>query len=242
MHPRIGITLDHEEGGGYSQRPWYAVRQNYCDTIAQAGGVPFAVPYHLDYVTAYLDTLDGLLVTGGAFDVDPALFGEESRHDKVKLKDTRTAFEYAMINAALERNMPMLGICGGQQLLNVVLGGTLVQHIPDEFPDDILHSQPNPPYEPGHTVHASQGSLLKRITGQDSFLTNSDHHQSVRRPGKGVEITGTSADGVVEAIEVPNQRFCLGVQWHPEYLVSPADTAIFKAFVDAAAQTMAASK
>ena len=132
--PLIGITLDSEPAGGWSKMPWYAVRQNYCAAVAEAGGLPLALPHEPELAPAYLDRIDGLLVTGGAFDVDPALFGAPTKHATVKTKDRRTAFEIAMVKGALDRDLPILGICGGEQLLAVALGGTLIQHIPDEVP------------------------------------------------------------------------------------------------------------
>ena len=123
--PVIGVTLDSEEPGGYSKLPWYALRQNYCEAVARAGALPILLPHEPEQAGAYLERIDGLVVTGGAFDVDPALFGAATRHATVKLKTKRTAFEIEITKGALARNMPVLGICGGQQLLNVVLGGTL---------------------------------------------------------------------------------------------------------------------
>ena len=129
--PRIGVTLDSEAPGGYSKFPWFALRQNYASSIIDAGGLPLALPHvPAELIPAYLDQLDGLVVTGGAFDVDPALYGASERHPTVDLKAGRTAFEWAITKGALDRDLPVLGICGGQQLLNVVLGGTLIQHIP----------------------------------------------------------------------------------------------------------------
>ena len=128
--PVIGITLDSEGPGGYSKLPWYALRQNYCDAVVRAGGLPILLPHEPEQAAAYLKKLDGLLITGGAFDVDPSIFGASNRHPTVKTKDRRTAFEIAITKAAIEQDMPVLGICGGQQLLNVILGGTLIQHIP----------------------------------------------------------------------------------------------------------------
>ena len=137
--PLIGITLDSEEPGGYSKMPWYALRQNYCDAVASAGGAPLALPHEPDMAAIYLDAIKGLVVTGGAFDVDPALFGDATRHATVKLKTKRTQFELAIVQGALARGLPVLGICGGQQLLNVALGGTLIQHIPDEVAGALAH-------------------------------------------------------------------------------------------------------
>ena len=133
--PAIGVTLDSEQPGGYSKYPWYAIRQNYADAIVAAGGLPIALPHDATLAAEYLDRIDALVVTGGAFDVDPALYGDGARHATVTLKEGRTAAELALTNAALERDMPVLGICGGEQLLAVALGGTLIQHIPDSITD-----------------------------------------------------------------------------------------------------------
>jgi putative glutamine amidotransferase len=232
--PVIGVTLDHEPPGGWSKYPWYAIRENYCTAVRNAGGLPVLLPHEPDDAVAYLDRIDGLIVTGGGFDVDPALFGAESRHPTVKTKDRRTAFELAATTGALARGTPVLGICGGQQLLNVALGGTLIQHIPDEVPDCLPHRQPNPRDEPGHTVRVIAGTLLHRITGALCLAVNSAHHQAVKTAGPGLVIDAVAEDGVVEGIEDPRHRFCLGVQWHPEFGLSDGDRLIFRAFVEVA--------
>jgi putative glutamine amidotransferase len=233
MKPLIGIPLDSEDGGGYSALPWYALRKNYCESVVRAGGVPLLLPHEPSLIDDYLARLDGLLVAGGAFDIDPTLFGAAERHATVVLKEGRTAFESGLTRAMLDRDRPVLGICGGQQLLNVVLGGTLIQHIPDSVPDCLAHEQPNPRTEPGHAVTVTAGTLLHRIAGRTSFAVNSAHHQAAAAVGPGVIVSAVAEDGVIEAIEWPAGRFCLGVQWHPEYRVGPADGAIFDAFVEA---------
>jgi putative glutamine amidotransferase len=231
--PRIGLTLDAEPPGGYSRLPWYAIRENYCAAIARAGGLPIPLPHQTDLAEAYLDLLDGLVVTGGAFDLDPALYGARERHATVRTKEQRTAFEWAITRAALERDLPVLGICGGQQLLNVVLGGDLIQHIPDAVPGCVAHEQPNPRTEPGHAVDVVAGTMLHRIGGSDRLEVNSAHHQAAGAIGPGVVISGRAPDGVIEAIEVPERRFCVGVQWHPEYRISAADDGLFDTLVAA---------
>jgi putative glutamine amidotransferase len=230
----IGLTLDHEPGGGWSKFPWYAIRENYCNAVRHAGGLPILLPHDPEAAALYLDRIDGLIVTGGGFDVDPALFGAETRHPSVTTKDRRTAFELAATRGALDRDLPVLGICGGQQLLNVALGGTLVQHIPDEVPDALPHRQPNPRDEPGHEVRVVAGTLLHRITGAEHLAVNSAHHQAVKAAGPGVVVDAVAPDGVVEGIEDLRRRFCLGVQWHPEFEIGEADRRIFRAFVEAA--------
>ncbi|BBK45372.1 gamma-glutamyl-gamma-aminobutyrate hydrolase [Allostella vacuolata] len=232
--PTIGITLDSEQPGGYSKMPWYALRENYCSAVRAAGGLPMLLPHEPDQAEDYLDRIRGLVITGGAFDVDPTLFGATSRHATVKTKDRRTAFELAVTRGALARGMPILGICGGQQLLAVILGGTLVQHIPDEVPGSLAHEQPNPRTEPGHIVRVARDTLLHRIVGADELPVNSAHHQAVKSVPAGVVVDAVAPDGVIEGIEDPSQRFCLGVQWHPEYDISAGDAKIFAAFVDAA--------
>src|SRR5580692_10680632 len=163
--PVIGVTLDSEQPGGYSKYPWYALRRNYLDAVAAAGGLPVAVPHDAALAGDYLDHLDALVITGGAFDVDPALYGDGARHATVTLKENRTATELALVRGALARNLPVLGICGGQQLLAVALGGTLIQHIPDAVPAALAHEQPNPRNEPGHPVRVVPDTLLHRIVG-----------------------------------------------------------------------------
>jgi putative glutamine amidotransferase len=233
--PVIGLTLDAEQPGGYSEFPWYALRANYADAIAGAGGLPLALPHLPTLAADFLDRIDALVVTGGAFDVDPALYGDRTRHGTVTLKEDRTAAELALLRGALARNLPVLGICGGQQLLAVVLGGSLIQHIPDTVPDALAHEQPNPRDQPGHTVDVIPGTLLHRITGAAEMQVNSSHHQAVLSPGLRAVVDAVAEDGVIEGIEDPGFRFCLGVQWHPEFLIDPGDARIFAALVAAAA-------
>ena len=162
------------------------------------------------------------------------LFRSGARHATVITKDRRTAFEFGVTKGALDQNKPVLGICGGQQLLNVALGGTLIQHIPDEIREPLAHEQPNPRNEPGHMVRVAPGTLLHRITGMDEIPVNSAHHQAVKDVAPDIVIDAVAPDGVVEGIEAPGRRFCLGVQWHPEFEIGEADRRIFRAFVEAA--------
>jgi putative glutamine amidotransferase len=229
--PLIGLTLDAEPAGGWSKYPWYALRQNYTAAVAAAGGLAVALPHDPGLAEAYLGQLDGLIVTGGAFDVDPALYGAGERHETVTLKSDRTQAELALLTGALARNMPVLGICGGQQLLAVALGGTLIQHIPDAIPNALPHEQKTPHGQPGHEVSISRGTLLHRLVGS-RMRVNSSHHQAVNDPGRAV-VNARAPDGVIEGIEDPTQRFCVGVQWHPEFFVDMGDKAIFAAFVAA---------
>ncbi len=231
--PVIGVTLDSEPPGGYSKFPWYALRENYFSVLVEASSLPVALGHDNGATEAYLDLIDGLMVTGGAFDVDPSLFGDTDRHETVTTKGQRTDFELAITRRALDRDLPVLGICGGQQLLNVALGGTLIQHIPEAVQGALAHEQPNPRDEAGHSVRITHGTLLHRIVGAEEIQVNSAHHQSVRDPAPGSVVNAVAVDGVIEGIEATDRRFCLGVQWHPEFLISEGDEKIFRAFVDA---------
>jgi putative glutamine amidotransferase len=231
--PRIGLTLDAEEPGGYSKLPWYALRQNYAACLAEAGALPVALPHVPALAAHYAASLDGLVVTGGAFDIPPSLYGEQAVHPTVTLKPGRTDFEMALLKAMLAQKKPVLGICGGQQLLAVALGGTLIQHIPDAVPNALAHEQPNPRTQPGHSVAIVPGTLLHRIVGTTIMHVNSAHHQAVQGVPAPALVSASAPDGVIEAIEDPTHPFCLGVQWHPEYKVDEKDVSLFQALVAA---------
>ena len=231
--PIIGITLDYETTPSYSKMPWYALRENYCTAVSRFGALPLPLPHEVALAPHYLSLIDGLMITGGAFDVSPEYYGEKTTSDTVSTKDQRTAFEFAITRGAIEKNIPVLGICGGEQLLNVVLGGTLIQHIPDSIAGALEHEQKNPRTEPGHEISIVPGTLLHRIAGNAVAAVNTAHHQAVAKPAPGVVVNARSSDGVIEGIELSGHPFCLGVQWHPEYYVSSIDKRIFEAFIAA---------
>ncbi|MCX7338335.1 MAG: gamma-glutamyl-gamma-aminobutyrate hydrolase family protein [Alphaproteobacteria bacterium] len=241
--PLIGITLDkvnpdtQPEGKWYSNQLWYALRHAYCTAIHHAGGVPIALPYCGDDAAYYAQKLDGLLITGGGGDVDPALYGETIVHPTVKIKPQKTQFEWKMAQAMLAVDKPILGICGGMQFLNVLFGGTLIQHIPDAVPSNLGHSQTQERNQPQHTVALTPNTLLSRISGnQETIHVNSVHHQAIKVVSPSLVMNAIAPDGVIEGIEAPQHRFCLGVQWHPECYASETDYSIFKEFIKACGQ------
>lgn len=226
--PQIGVT-------SCSKLP------DYLKSVEQAGGTPRVLRFDED-PDEVVGEIDGLLLTGGA-DVDPALYGE-ARHPAVEdAEPGRDAFEIALTRRALERDLPVLAICRGAQVLNVATGGTLVQDIPSAVDTTLAHTVQQPDAV-AHEVTVAQGSRLERVLGPavdggHRCRVNSRHHQSVGRVGGSLEVSATSEDGVVEAIERPDATFCLGVQWHPENFWRTGEfRPLFDSFVAAALQRM----
>lgn len=209
--PRIGVTLDLDERGRT-----YLLGRGYVDAVLAAGGLPILLPYgDRETIGAYLALCDGLVLTGGDFDVAPELYGDVRRPGCGPARPERTGVEKELCEAALAARYPLLGVCGGMQLLNVVRGGTLWQDL--EADCGIAgHEQPAPKDVPSHVVELAAGTQLATILGPEPLAVNSTHHQAIRVAGQGVLVSARSPDGVVEAIELPDQPFALGVQWHPE--------------------------
>ena len=232
--PIVGITLDCENSESHALEPHYALRMNYADAVVAAGGLPLALPYAPKSIPALLNILDAVVVTGGMFDINPDLYGAESTQASLNLKPQRTEFEAALIRGALDQRIPILGICGGMQLLGVIAGATLIQHIPTAVSDALEHLQSMPCSTASHAINVEAGTLLGDLLKTDRISVNSLHHQSIGEPGRRVRVSATAPDGVVEAIEVIDQAFAIGVQWHPEYGVA-GETGIFTGLVRAAA-------
>lgn len=229
--PRIGLTLDVDD-----VRRRYELPRAYADAVLAAGGLPIPIPYgEAGVAAAYLALLDGLVVTGGDFDLAPERYGEAPRADCGPAKPERTDFEWALCEAALAGRIPLLGVCGGMQLLNVVRGGTLWQDLATDL-GLRGHQQPAPKDAPHHRVEVVAGSLAGQLLGAGSLAVNSTHHQAVRDPGAGVLVSARAEDGVVEAIELPDVPFALGVQWHPEAVArhDPRHAAVYRGLVEAA--------
>ena len=215
--------------------------EDYRQSVLHTGGEVRLIDASMPVAEA-LAGVDGLLLSGGG-DVDPARYGE-APHDKLEEVDpARDAFEIALIAAAREQDLPIFAICRGVQVLNVAAGGTLVQDIPSQVPGALKHSMevpPHPPYELAHEVWVEKDSLLaklmgERLVGSDTCDVNSRHHQAVKTVGAGYRVSATAPDGVIEAIEDPAARYCLGVQWHPENFWRTGEfRALYEGFLEAA--------
>lgn len=228
--PRIGLTLDLSEDGRR-----YLLKREYADAVAAAGGLPVLLPHAAgEALLAQVAGLDGLVVTGGAFDVPPELYGEARRPGCGPLKPARTEAELRVLRAALSAGLPVLGVCGGMQLLAVAHGATLWQDLASEAGKP-GHEQPAPKDLPSHEVAVAPGTLLARLVGAGALRVNSTHHQAVREPGP-LAVAARAPDGLVEAVELPGHRFALGVQWHPEAVLrhEPRHARIYQGLVAAA--------
>ncbi len=208
---------------------------NYIEAVQRAGAMALLLPPDpllAEDPEQALERIDGLILAGGA-DIDPASYGRERHPETVHTVPARDAFEIAMTRAAIERDMPLLGICRGMQLINVALGGTLVQHVPERFGHQEHRRVVGSFDGADHDVALEEGSLAARSAGQVVHPTKSHHHQGVDELGDGLVVSGSSDyDELPEAIELPGRRFVLGVQWHPE---ADPTSSVIAALVDAAA-------
>jgi putative glutamine amidotransferase len=205
--------------------PLIAIGQNrkmedYLESVRRAGGEPVEVLVGGEAPEQILARVDGLVLTGGG-DVDPKLYGE-ARHDTFEAAETgRDDFEIALARAAVVKGIPLLAICRGMQVLNVAMGGTLFQDIPSQVTGALEHSVPQPRAGSAHEVWVAKGSQLSTLLADhmedgETCHVNSRHHQSVKDAAQGFDVTATSPDGVVEAMEKTDAPFCVAVQWHPE--------------------------
>jgi putative glutamine amidotransferase len=218
--PVIGISTTFTRARwGYWDQSAALLGHGYLTAIQRAGGMAIMLPPDPaleERPDELLDLLDGLILSGGN-DIDPSLYGAQPHPETKNLVPERDRFEIALARRAVERDIPVLGICRGMQLLNVAFGGTLKQHLPDEFGHHDHHRVPGSFEGADHDVHLTPGSLAARAAGEELHGTKSHHHQGVDEIGEGFEVTGLSAlDDLPEAIEAPEHRFVLGVQWHPE--------------------------
>lgn len=209
---------------------------SYIEAVQSAGGLPVLLAPQLSppALSALLDQIDGLMLTGGG-DINPEWYDEQP-HDTVRgIVTARDATEIAAIELARARALPLLAICRGMQMLNVALGGSLVQDIPTQIENAIAHAVPEPRCGPAHAVSVKPGSKLATILGGTDVEVNSRHHQSVRDLGKGLEPVAWAPDGVIEGVELQHERFVVGVQWHPEDMIEGSEPArrLFAAFLAA---------
>lgn len=236
MKPLIGVTtasFTTDTGWEYN-RAYVAIIQ----AVEEAGGLPVLIPISIkdEALREIYERLDAVLLPGGG-DMRPNIYGAEMNPLTDNIDDARDHVEVNLTRWAVDDDLPVLGICRGHQVVNVALGGTLIQDVPSEIGTDILHNVTVPRNSRPHDVNIDPGSRLASILGTTTIAVNSLHHQSVGVAAPDACVTAYSPDGVVEALEMPHKKFVLSVQWHPEdlYRDDPAMKRLFKAFVEAAA-------
>jgi putative glutamine amidotransferase len=229
MRPLIGITTYAEPlaSWGHWTLPAALIPLAYVRSVERAGGRPLLVPPSYDSVAETLDVLDGIVFSGGS-DIDPNTYGEEPHPETGDLRPERDDAELGLMRAALERDMPMLAICRGSQLLNVARGGDLVQHLPEAVGDD--KHKVTPGLFAVHDVAVDPGSRLGSLIGTAARV-ESHHHQGIGRLGEGLEVVAYADDGTPEAVEDRDRLFTVGVLWHPE---EGEDLRLFEALVEQA--------
>ena len=219
--PVIGVSAMHRADGGSF------VPGTYLDAVKQTGAVPVVIPVttDVDALRRIVSKIDGLILTGGD-DVDPRYYKEDHQTPTLEIDSVRDIFDLTLIKLATDRNVPVLGICRGLQLINVAFGGTLYQDIPSQYESSSINHKPTTPRGEGvHAVAIEKGSTLSGILdGRTDLFTNSYHHQSVKMPAQGFVVTAKSPDGIVEAMEAYSHRKVLAVQWHPEAQVQAGDS------------------
>lgn len=215
---------------------------DYEEAVRRAGGEVVILDYKTHPPADVVGTFDGVLLAGGG-DVLPSIYGEAAHGSFDAAEHGRDDYEIELVKRTLEADLPLFAICRGIQVLNVAFGGTLVQDIPTEVTNAVHHEVREPRVAIAHDVWMTSGSLLERLMRErledsDTLPVNSRHHQAAKQLGKGLVVSGTAPDGVIEAVEDPTRRFCLGVQWHPENFYRTGEfRSLFEGFVNATAKT-----
>jgi len=229
--PLILIVPDLEKS---EMEEVFSIKRDYLRAVEECGGVPVLSSYLRSSLRHFIDRVSGVLIAGGNFDIHPRYYGEKPIPELGRIKPERTECEAEVIKWALRRDLPVLGICGGMQLINVVFGGSLYQDLPRQFPGAYHHGKKGGGKK-RHPVLVKKESRLFWMVKKSGMMVNSTHHQAVKNLGRGLADCAHSDDGVIEAIESGSHSFVIGVQWHPERLMNiPAQKRIISTFIQAA--------
>lgn len=231
QNPLIAVTMDQSPARDVRPfargRDLYFINANYVRYLEQADCIPLTLPTWLDYrqIPALIARIDGLLLTGGD-DVYAGAYGEQLIPGDWRIDPPRTWFEKELVAEALRQRKPVYGICRGCQMINVALGGSLYQDIATMVPGAMQHRSPESPILTWHEIAIAPESKLAAILGTTTLTVNSSHHQAIKQVAPPLHVTARAADGVIEAIELPDYPFALGVQWHPETMEEMSSSAL----------------
>ncbi len=231
--PLIGILLNDGGQGGYSEYPWYALRQNYSEVIAQSGGIPVFIGHDVEAIEDYLKVLDGVVLSGGDFVTPPQAYTVGLDKDYLPKRHTREHIEFALIKKGYDANLPVLGICAGMQQMNIALGGTVYENLKKSLNTPINHRN-EVRHKTHHSVEISPNSKLYHVVKANQLEVNSNHNAGINKVSPKLTVTARAPDGVIESFEAQNKRFFIGVMWHPEYVLSDEEKKLWIAFISAA--------
>lgn len=234
----IGITsIPRRATTTFGEHPHETIPEFYAAMVTELGAIPVVLPVHTRPVPYVLDRLDGIMLSGGG-DVDPSRYGRGQRPETGGIDPERDQFEIDLVRHAVDRDVPVLAICRGVQVMNVALGGTLIQDLRTQIGGktaEIDHWDIERWDRASHPVRIEAGTRLAKWVGEE-LAVNSMHHQAIDDPAPALRPVGRSPDGVIEAVEMPDARFCAGVQWHPECLsLDDPSFALFRSYIEAAA-------
>lgn len=239
----IGILSDFVEKDQIDtqSRSYYRVRANYFEALKSAmenlkvtNIAIVIIPCDVNEIDFYIELCDGIVALGGS-DIPPRLYKEDIRYQTVKVNEKRFSFEIPFINAYLKTEKPMFGICAGMQAMNVAAGGSLYQDMIGDAMSSIIHSQKGCWKSASHVIHIDKNSKLANISKERSTFVNSVHHQAIKDLANLFTASAVSSDDIIEAIEIPDRSFCLGVQWHPEFFSSKVDILLWESFIKSVA-------
>lgn len=245
----VGVTIDYRKNtkseNDYTHTSFYALRDNYISsfqkTCKKYGVTVVPIPLDKTMIKEYTNMFDGIVFTGNLYDVDPKLYGQKKLNDTVNLDDTlKTDFEIELFKSYYKTNKPIFGICGGYQMMNVVLGGELYQDIPSQIDNPLTHSADAKSCAHKISISQKDGIFAKALTqskeSEKKLCVNSSHHQAISKISQMLDIAAISPDGIIEGYQAKNHPFLIGVQWHPEYEVTKFDKALINEFCNIVAK------
>ena len=234
--PLIGLSLDYEDQGSFSQRPYYALRAQYFEAVKAFGGHPIALPLDVDLIDEQISLCDGILIPGGTFNFPTSWYAIRGLKDNTTVLSPRQRYDEILAHRLYDKKCPTLGICAGMQTMCGIFGGTFYHDVSSQLPTPFDHLNAKPAEQAAHDVEIFPSTFLSNILEAGVYSVNTAHREALVDCPKEVELCAKSPDGVIEAIAWKDHPFGLGVQWHPEFLIEGdrgPDAPIFKAFIEA---------